>query len=124
MYDISRFDSNTLSEKGIEVEVPDPVDGTSTGVFFTLLGADSKVYEKAIEEVEKRNKAHGKTGISYEDTCEILSRATLGWKGLGKDGKELPFSQDAAKREYMDKKYLANFVSGIITNRRNYFQKP
>ena len=36
----SRFDSQTLAEKGIDAEVPDPITGEPSGLILTLLGAD------------------------------------------------------------------------------------
>lgn len=121
----SRCDSQTLAEKGVEAEVPDPITGAPSGAFLTLLGADSKVFQAAIEEITSRNKARGVNGLKDADQCELYSRCTTGWRGWeNEDGTEAKFSQEAVKAKYADLPYLAIFAGNFIATRKNYFPKP
>jgi len=121
----SRCDSQTLAEKGVDAEVPDPITGQPSGAFLTLLGDDSKVFQAALEEITSRNKARGVNGLKDADQCELYSRCTIGWKGWeDEDGKEAKFSQEAVKAKYAELTYLAVFAGNFIATRRNYFPKP
>ncbi len=121
----SRFDSQTLAEKGVDAEIPDPITGEPSGLILTLLGADSKVYQAGLEEILSRNKARGINNLRQEDLCELFARCTVGWKGAEEDdGSEAKFSQEAAKEKYLKLPYLATFVGNFITTRKNYFPKP
>lgn len=121
----SRCDSQTLADKGVEAEVPDPITGEPSGAFLTLLGADSKVFQAAYEEILSRNKAHGKNTLTNDDQIELYSRLTIGWRGWEEDdGKEAKFSQEAARKRYAELPYLCLFVGTFIATRRNYFPKP
>lgn len=121
----SRCDSQTLADKGLDAEVPDPVTGEPSGAFLILLGADSKVCSAAQEEILSRNKAHGKNYLTNDDWCEVYARCTVGWKGWeDDDGKEAKFSQEAIREKYKAIPYLAKFAGEFIATRRNYFPKP
>ena len=121
----SRCDSQTLAEKGVDAEVPDPITGQPSGAFLTLLGADSKVFSAALEEITSRNKARGVNGLKDSDQCELYARCTIGWKGWeNEDGSEAKFSQNAVKAKYAELTYLAVFAGNFIATRRNYFPKP
>ena len=121
----SRCDSQTLAEKGVETEVPDPITGEPTGAFLTLLGADSKVFQSALEEITSRNNARGKHSLSDDDMIEIYARCTIGWRGWeDDDGKEAKFSQEEVRKKYKMYPYLCLFAGNFIANRKNYFPKP
>lgn len=123
---LSRFDSITNAEKGVDYEIPDPLSGLPSGVVWTLLGADSKVYKGALEEIIKRNRTtKGMATISDDDSIEIISRCVIGWKNMeDENGKEIPFSQAKAREILSNYPYILQKVSSFVTTREGFFQKP
>jgi len=123
---LSRFDSITNAEKGVDYEIPDPITGLPSGMVWTLLGSDSKVYKGALDEIIKRNRASkGMATISDDDSIEIISRCVTRWKGMEDDnGKEIPFSQAKAREILAGYPYISQRVSTFITMREGFFQKP
>ncbi len=123
--ELSRFDSLTNAEKGVDYEIPDPLTGLPSGMVWTLLGADSKVYTSALDEVIKRNRVtKGTNVISNEDSIEILSRCVIGWKNMQDNGKEIPFSQAKAREILTNYPYIRGKVLAFITTQENFFPKP
>ena len=122
---LSRMDSLTLANNGVEFQIPDPISGGETGIFFTLLGSDSKVYQGALAEINQRNRANKAGMMDDDDEKEILSRCVKGWRGLeDDDGKEIPFSQEKAKEILKGYPYLFKTVTTFVLTRTGFFPKP
>lgn len=123
---LSRFDSVTRAEKGVEMELLDPITRQKTGAAITLLGADSASYKAKSKEIEERNRMKGRS-ISLEETTanaiEILAACTVGWRGLEtEDGKEFPFSQANARLLYTQYPELYDRAGVFAMTRTNFFE--
>lgn len=97
------FNLNKISDAlEAEIEIKDPETGDPLGVFFTMAGPEHPK-RKAIEHARQRKVRAGlqKTGkIELTDPAEdeeanidMLTTATLGWRGFTDDaGVEVPYT--------------------------------
>lgn len=126
--ELSCFDSQTKAEKGVELEITHPVTRAGTGVFLTLLGADSRVYQAARDEQASRNRARGKATLNTDETkdqtAELLAKCTIAWRGLTAGGKEYVHSFENAKKVHLEYPYIAEQAATFIFTRENFFPKP
>lgn len=123
--DLSKFDSITQAEAGVPLKLADPKTGADTGAEIILYGADSHIYKQAKKEIDARNRNRGGRALSSEeasaDAAELIARCTKGWRGIEENGKELPFSQDEAKRVYLEYPEIGDRVAAFIFSRMNFF---
>ena len=125
--DLSRFDSKSLAEGGVKLELLDPVTKAPTGAALILYGADSLIHKEARRELDARNKGLGRELSPTErevQTCELLARCTNGWEGLEEKGKAIPFSQKKAEELYLTYPELADRAAAFIFSRANFFGRP
>jgi hypothetical protein len=123
---ISRFDSVTQAEAGVEMPLVDPVTKQSTSASLILLGADSATYKKKVKEIQERHRLAGKQ-IPMEqaeaDALEIMAACTKGWKGLEtEDGKEFVPSFENALALYKSYPELYERASVFAMTRANFFK--
>jgi hypothetical protein len=96
------FDTVTGSNKGAEIELH-TIEGEPSGVKWSLLGPDSDEAIKTDKANRHRNfQLHNKQKSNQiddtRDEIEKLVAVSTGWSGMpGDDGKERPFSKDAAR---------------------------
>lgn len=99
------FDTVTGSNMGTEIELVTK-DGEPSGVKVRILGPDSDEALRSERHAMQRNmKFHQKNQSNrvdpQADVIERLVAVTIGWTGMpGEDGKDLPFSKDAARAIY------------------------
>lgn len=124
--DLRRFDSVTRSEAGVECKLLDPMTKSDSGASLVLFGVDSSIYKQIEKEQQARHKNLGRA-LSveeiYEDTIEKAARMTKDWKGFSLDGKELPFSQEEAKKVYKAYPYIFDAAATFMFTRTNFFEK-
>jgi hypothetical protein len=78
-FDLSVLDTVTRAEEGVEFEVSSPKTGKGVGLFITIKGVDSKLYQATLKEVMK--KATEKT--TQADIKESLVVACAsGWRAV------------------------------------------
>jgi hypothetical protein len=122
---LSRFDSVTRAEAGVDFLLTDPVTKADGAAAITLYGADSAVHKGVRKEIEAHNKSLGRAPSTEEQedqVNEILARCTKGWRGLlDDDGDEIPFSQAKAKEIYAAYPEFKDRVSVFIFTRTNFF---
>jgi hypothetical protein len=122
--EISRFDSVTRADQGVELKLVDPVTKGETGAALILYGADSAVYKSVRKEIDAKNKALGRA-LSAEEisdqTVELLARCTKGWAGLEAGRKEILFSQEKAREIYKAYPEIAERAVSFVFNRANFF---
>ena len=110
-------------EKGAEVEIFDPASGESTEVFIHVLGPDSKAWRTAIKEQTKAAIARKSDGeeVSFEDCeAELLAAVTIGWRGISRNGDDLPFSKEDCITLYRSAPYILDQVNQFVGNRVNF----
>ena len=104
-------------ESGAEVQIRDPATDELTDFFITVQGVDSRAYRTALRAFHRSildNKDGGE--------IELLAAVTIGWRGLEKNGKEVKFSQKAAKDLYQNAPAVAQQLDQFIANRKNFIK--
>lgn len=115
MLDLVKNDPAKIAELGYEFQVILP-DGTETEAKIKVRGKNSKQVQafsrKLIQEMNqtdqvKRRRGKGDEPMTPQEAEDIAVRVAanrvISWSGLGKDGVEIKFSEDAAEdilREY------------------------
>jgi len=132
MLDLSKNDPAKISEAGFEFNVVLP-DGTETEAVVKVRGKNSKkavAFErKMYTEYAARQEANVRRG-KKEETLKIeeleeresqrAANRIISWKGLGKDGVEIPFSEDAAFDLMMEYPFLRAQVMEESDNLQNF----
>ena len=124
-FSISRFDTKTKANAGIEVELLDEATGAKSGAFVTVLGTDSDVFRNAAAEQgrarqERARLSPGKAFTPREqdlEAAELLAACTTGWRGLEDEGVEIPFTKERAQKYYADLPTLREQVSQAVGSR-------
>ena len=108
MLDLTLKDPAKVAEAGFEFNVVLP-DGTETEATVKVRGKNSKkvqAFSRALsQELTIRNESNVRRGkkndMSIEEAeelaCRVAANRVITWKGLGKDGAEIPFSEGVAE---------------------------
>lgn len=99
-------------EKGVWANGPDGsrflIARAGNPIFLKLSGQLLKPYRKLIQMGRADDK------VINEISAEVTSRTVLlGWEGVKDDGKEVPYSQEEAKRRLLEYTDFADFISGL-----------
>lgn len=110
---------------GAECNILSPIDGAPTDVFITIRGADSKEWRATKKRQTTKileAKAAGKMDALDYDAMDVdaLVEATIGWRGLTKDGEDFPFSEENAKSLYSTAPSVVNQLLEFLTDRANF----
>lgn len=107
MFNLSDFqDAETA-----EVVIKHPATGAPTDAVVTIAGPEHPKRKAIVfDKQRKLRRQLTKTGkLEFTDPVEeeveetgLLAACTLGWKGVGVNGKEIPFSQAEAEKLYAD----------------------
>lgn len=92
------------------VPLVNPKTGLPTGAFITLAGPEHPARRKRSMDIARQVRAtlqrRGRLDSDPEDdmaeSIDLLVIATLGWSGLSRGGKPIPFSPEAARELYKD----------------------
>lgn len=125
MDDFAIFDVVTGANDGFKLELLTP-QGNKSGVVFELLGEDSDVVQELVAEQRRvrmerlrERKIAPTDDDNRRDLAEQLVAATKGW--TGPEGFR-PFSKEAARELYNDRRYVTinDQVIAAISDRRNF----
>jgi dienelactone hydrolase len=130
-FDLTQIDSVSMAEEGAPLEIVHPLTRQKMGITIVLRGADSTTYrEKQLVALRKRMEDQQRKGASTEPqqilkkaegaAVEILAACTVGWTGVEERGKEIAFSEAAAKDVYTRYPVIREQVSAFIEDRRNF----
>lgn len=126
MAKLGSFNTKISANKGVDVDVPNPVDGTPTGFVITILGKDSDQYRKVeAEQRERAIRAANTTGtfrMSPEaieaNATELIVACVKGWSGLVDDNENpIPFTADALKGLLTESPYVREVLDRNIGDR-------
>lgn len=127
---LSKFDTKTKAEKGVEIELKDIATGEGSGIFFTILGTDSDAFRDAELErsrdmlamSKKRGKDYKPSREEIDDgVCKILAACTVGWRGLeDDDGEPIPFSTKAAEELYQKYPRIRDQINVAMADPANF----
>lgn len=127
-------DTKPLAEKGVACQIKDlagkPLKSPSgRPVKFILLGSDSAAYRKASRDQVRSRLQAMSTGGQEELTLEeeeenvvaILAACTVGWENVeDPKGKEIKFSDDAAREVYRRYPHIRGQVDAFISRQANF----
>ena len=110
-------------EEGAEVQIVNPNTGEKTDVFIKVLGPDSKEFRTAVKVAMRKAIANSAKDDPEDDTetdIEQIAAATIGWRGIMSEGKELPFTKKQCKDLYRKAPSILDQVNRFIGNYRNF----
>jgi len=124
--DIATLASSKTAEQGFELELLND-RRTPTGAFITIRGADSETYRAKRREIQRqrldsvaaRNVRTMPERVD-EDELQLLAGVTVGWRGLMRDGVEIPYSEAAALELYREVPGIKEQVDAGVHNRANF----
>lgn len=114
-----------------DLHVADPVTGEPTGFVITVANPYSAAAKGIQRKLFDRAMAEGVKGRKVKRTFEDVERfgvdslvaITLGWTGLHSDGKEVPYSPEAARTLYETDGlgWLRDEVQAFYEDRQSFF---
>lgn len=124
MTDFSELLTQEDHDRGAEINILHPVTKKTTNIFIKVAGIDSKRWMESKNKVTKSLAGLSEKEIKEFDTHELaiscLAHATMGWRGVTSDDKELPFSLDKCKELYRGSPYVYSQVNKFIEDRANF----
>ena len=103
--DLSKLDSVSACERGMDVVIKDELD-QETDIVITVVGVDSAIYRKEHQRLQAKTDIAKKRGKAIEGVelealyVELSTKCTTGWKNLQLDGKDVDFSVEKALEIY------------------------
>lgn len=131
MLDLVKSDPAKVAEAGFEFNVVLP-DGTETDALIKVRGKNSKkvqMFSRTLfQELNIRSEANIRRGKkdnlsideSEELACRVAANRIISWKGLGKDGVEVSFSEDNAESVLKEYPFLREQVMEESDNLMNF----
>lgn len=126
-FDLATLDTKAACSKGYEVELKHPTTSVPLGMFITIVGKDSQEFRDYTREKTnirlKRDAMAQKRGKDPEirtvesieaENIELLVICTKGWRGIMKDGVELPFSVQNAIALYKDYPWAYDQINDAV----------
>lgn len=112
--EIKKLETRTESNKGREMQVRG-WDGKLTDFYITLAGIDSDKWQKVKREIQQ------KIFLGEDpDAPTSLADVTISWRGLVDNGKEVPFSHEAAASLYREAPYIREQADRFVADRENF----
>tara|TARA_R100000951_G_C2594703_1_gene166215 strand:+ start:259 stop:663 length:405 start_codon:yes stop_codon:yes gene_type:complete len=119
-------------DNGAECNILDPISGKPTDFFIKICGADSKVWRKQ-KKIQTRKLLsvrsqstdedfdYEEAGIDFEAMdIEALVIATIGWRGLVDNGKEVKFSKEIAHELFDNSPSIVRQLIEFLGNGENF----
>ncbi len=124
--DLSNFDLKANADRGFDVEVKNPIDGTDTDIIVSVVGSDSARYRNAniaaMVEVplDEGMPIQEKAAVVTKRFSLVLAACVTGWDGIEIDGKEIEYSPTSALEVLGQYDWIADQLSEKIKNRENF----
>jgi len=124
--DLSNFDLKANADRGFDVEVKNPIDGTDTDIIVSVVGSDSARYRNAniaaMVEVplDEGMPIQEKAAVVTKRFSLVLAACVTGWAGIEIDGKEIEYSPTSALEVLGQYDWIADQLSEKIKNRENF----
>ena len=123
MFDLSKNNLSVSNEEGFEFELVMPGSGEGTGAFIKVRGEQSPTVrnysKKKYNEYKMKQEAHKRRGkgdyeIDLDEAEEMaIDNAVIrviSWKNIAIDGKEVPFTKEAAQSILKDHSWIREQV--------------
>ena len=107
------FDLDSVEDLfAADYQVFNPETRLPTGAFFTLAGPEHPERKRIAMDLQRRlrasagrfNQAVPDPETDARESVKLLAKVTLGWRGIRKNGQEVPYSEAAAVELYSDPK--------------------
>lgn len=130
MFDLDAYDEETSTE----LVIRDPATGNATPAVFTIAGPEHSA-RREIKKAEQRRLQRGLERYGRivtrdpdemeEDETDMLVASTLGWRGVMRNGIELPYSASEARKLYTDPKraWLREQVKKALDERERFIRR-
>ena len=116
-------------EDGAEMNVLNPRDGEATDFFITIMGADSRAFQRAQKKLRNEAVAILSAGKKISEDDELnqdidhMVAVTIGWRGLEDEkGKDQAFTRESAKELYQKSPSVRYQVERFVSDRRNFIK--
>lgn len=131
--DLTTLDLASASSEGVKMELYHPITEVSFDppVYFTVVGIDSDIYQKANRELVnkrlKKNIAKGRIRLNVtaeeveQEQVELTAKCIIGWENVEWEGKPLPYSYENAKK-LLSVSWVREQVDTWIGDRANFLQ--
>jgi len=129
---LSTLDLSTIRELGeADVVIKHPVTGAPTGALVTLAGPEHPKRKQLIftrtRKLRAKFQKSGKVQLDDPEDEEVdgvayLAACTLGWAGFAENGKEIPFSTQAAVDLYTRIGWLRAQISLALEEKENFIE--
>ena len=134
--DLSNLNVSALADAGITVQLRHPATGEKLfndkkepePMTIVVAGSDSALFRgelKARIRQANLNKKR-KDDVDIEEIerrgVELIAKCTLSWSGLQLDGKDLPFSYQAAVKLYGEHSWIKEQVDAAMADRSELFK--
>ena len=108
---------NEGSEMQICDEFNNPLD-----MWITVAGADSDIWQKATRDKQQRalRRLVAKDEDEHDYDLDDMVAASLDWRGVEENGKELEFSKARVRKLYEQAPYIKDQVVLFTSNRANF----
>jgi len=103
-------------EAGAEMQIKDQF-GALLDCYIKFAGIDSKTWRRGYAK-SKRAIIRGED--ETKALADALSNATISWRGLTSDGKDIPFSKEKAAQLYINAPYIMDQADTFIAARENF----
>jgi hypothetical protein len=121
--DVKEFHTSKGCEDGAEMRVYNEKLGQMSDVYITVRGIDSDAYREAIQ-VQRlaafTDSYSRERTVITERERDLAVAATIGWKGLEKNGKELEFNEKECLNLYKQAPYIVDQVIKFAEKRANF----
>ena len=105
---LARFDTVAAESAGVEIELKDLETGGPSGIFFRILGVDSKEHQRYSQMIADKNLSLAATGRDYqksdavrrEEGIERMVICTVGWRDGDDPALTLPESMGGDRLEF------------------------
>jgi hypothetical protein len=136
MFDISKLDTFSRAEEGVDMEVANPKTGRPVvgedgkPVTIRMLGRHSVTARAAQRRIQERASSRSNQGViasaddRERDEIEYLASCTLGWSFTTRDDQPFPYSPENAKILWGDPRMrtVREQAFGFVHNDGNYLR--
>lgn len=132
--DLSKLNVSALADAGVTVQLRHPATGekltNDKGEAMTIVvaGSDSALFRGELKSrirqanLNKKRKDELDIDDIEKRGVELISKCTLSWSGLQMDGKDLPFSYQAAVKLYSEHGWIKEQVDAAMADRTELFK--
>lgn len=124
MIDLNDLDLSAAAERGYEFELRHPGTQAPLGMFVTVQGEDSDTYQAELRAMQQRRLTGRQAPRTVEQIDEqaldLLVLATIGWRGIQRDGSELPCTPENVRAVYRKFRWVREQVDAAVGDRANF----